>query len=226
MEEFGFTLGDFFVLCSLLLGSLMGLSLGLVKAVLFGASWVGAGIVTFYSYEQLKPYFGELFETQLYVDIGSVVSVFVVCLVLLFWLFSLVWRAVRRSEFSGLGRSLGFLGGLMVGVFLVCIAYLGAIWMWSEEDLPAAIAKARSRPYLEIGAHKISSFLPGPAGERAKSVVGDTSQRLKDAMETERAMRKLIENTPKIEDNPISKQKGYAVPFRRDLDRLIESKQK
>ena len=193
---------------------------------LSGAPGDSGGLVTLDRYETFHTYFAQVFENQSYVDIGSVVSVFVVCLVLLFWLFSLVWRAVRRSEFSGLDRSLGFLGGLMVGVFLVCIAYLGAIWMWSEEDLPAAIAKARSRPYLEIGAHKISSFLPGPAGERAKSVVGDTSQRLKDAMETERAMRKLIENTPKIEDNPISKQKGYAVPFRRDLDRLIESKQK
>ena len=104
------------------------------------------GLVTFYSYEQIKPYFESYFEKQLYTDVAAAAAVFVVSLVVLFWLCSLVWRAVRRSEFSGLDRSLGLLGGLFVGVFLVCIAYLGATWMWSEDDLLETIAKARGRP--------------------------------------------------------------------------------
>lgn len=225
MEELGVTFGDFVVLGILVLGALMGLALGLVKAVLFAASWVGAGLVTFYSYEHIKPYFAEYFEKQLYADVAAAASVFVASLVVLFWLCSLVWRAVRRSEFSGLDRSLGLLGGLVVGVFLVCIAYLGATWMWSEDDLPETIAKARSRPYVEIGAGTISGFLPGATKKEAKSKVGDTGRRLKDAIETERAMRKLLGKTPEDKENPASQQKGYAAPSRRDMDRLIESKQ-
>ena len=50
------------------MGALMGLALGLVKAVLFG-SWGGAGFVTFYSYEHIKPYFEGYFVKQLYVDV-------------------------------------------------------------------------------------------------------------------------------------------------------------
>ena len=62
MEELGVTFGDFVVLGILVLGALMGLALGLVKAVLFAASWGGAGLVTFYSYEHIKQYFEGYFE--------------------------------------------------------------------------------------------------------------------------------------------------------------------
>ena len=225
MEELGVTFGDFVVLGILVLGALMGLALGLVKAVLFAASWGGAGLVTFYSYEHIKPYLEGYFEKQLYADVAAAASVFVVSLVVLFWLCSLVWRAVRRSEFSGLDRSLGLLGGLFVGVFLVCVAYLGATWMWSEDDLPEIIAKARSRPYVEFGAGTISAFLPGATKKDAKSTVGDTGRRLKDAIETERAMRKLLGKALESEENPANQQKGYAAPSRRDMDRLFESRQ-
>ena len=225
MEVLGVTFGDFVVMGILVLGALMGLALGLVKAVLFAASWGGAGLVTFYSYEHIKPYFESYFEKQLYADVAASSSVFVLSLVVLFWLCSLVWRAVRRSEFSGLDRSLGLLGGLFVGVLLVCIACLGATWMWSEADLPETIAKARSRPYVEIGAGTISAFLPGATKQDTKSTVGDTGRRLKDAIETERAMRKLLGKTFESEKTPASQQKGYAAPSRRDMDRLFESKQ-
>ena len=225
MEELGVAFGDFVVLGILVLGALMGLALGLVKAVLFAASWGGAGLVTFYSYELIKPYFQVYFEKQLYADVAAAASVFVLSLVVLFWLCSLVWRAVRRSEFSGLDRSLGLLGGLFVGVLLVCIAYLGATWMWSEDDLPETIAKARSRPYVEIGADTISAFLPGATKKDAKSTVGDTGRRLQDAIEVEGAMRKLLGKKPESEGTPASEQKGYAAPSRRDMDRLFESKQ-
>ena len=225
MEELGVTFGDLVVLGILVLGALMGLALGLIKAVLFAASWGAAGLVTFYSYEQIKPYFESYIEKQLYADVAAAAAVFVVSLVVLFWLCSLVWRAVRRSEFSGLDRSLGLLGGLFVGVFVVCVAYLGATWMWSEDDLPETIAKARSRPYVEIGAGTISAFLPGATKKEAKSTVDDTGRRLKNAIVTERAIRKLLGKTSESEKYPASQQKGYASPSRRDMDRLFESKQ-
>ena len=56
MEVLGVTFGDFRSAGHPGLGALMGLALGLVKAVLFAASWGGAGLVTFYSYEHIKPY--------------------------------------------------------------------------------------------------------------------------------------------------------------------------
>lgn len=225
METFGITFGDLVVLGILIIAGLMGLALGLVKAILFVASWVGAGLITLYTYEHIKPYFAEFLEKQLYADIAAAASVFIVSLILLFWFCSLIWRAVRKSEFSGLDRSLGLLGGLFVGVFLVCIAYLGATWMWGEDDLPSAIGEARARPYVQVGTDMIRTFLPGKTQEKAKTTVGDTQRRIKDAMETERAMRRLLGQPSEGEQTPPDKQKGYATPSRRDMDRLFESKQ-
>ena len=151
MESFGFNLGDIIIVIILVFAGLMGLALGLVKAILFVASWVGAGLVTLYTYEFVKPYFATYIEKQLYVDIGAAVSVFVVSLLVFFWLCSRIWIAVRKSEFSGVDRSLGFFSGLIVGGFLICVVHLSATWMWGEKDLPALIGNAWARPYLQMG---------------------------------------------------------------------------
>ena len=225
MEIFGITLADSIVLAIMVVAALMGLAFGLVKAVLFFGSWIAAGIITLYSYEYTKPYFEDIIEKQLYADIVAVSSVYFISLIVLFWFSSLVWRAVRNSEFSGLDRSLGFLGGLIVGGFLVCVAYLGVIWVWNEEELPTTISEARVSPYLQIGTEFIRNLFPSKTEINAKTAVGETRQRIEDAFETERAMRRLLgKETANVKKLPSSKQKGYAGQSRNDMDRLIESK--
>ena len=224
MDAIGITFGDLAILAVLIIAGLMGLTLGLVKAVLFVGSWIGAALIALYAFEHVKHYFYDFIANPLYADITAAASVFIVSLIVLFWICSRIWSAVRNSEFSGLDRSLGLLGGLIVGVLLVCIAYLGATWMWSEKDLPRIIAEARARPYVEAGANAIRTFLPRAAQEEAKSTVGNTQKRLQDALETERAMRKLL-GQEESGQSPPAEQKGYAAPSRRDMDRLFESKQ-
>ena len=227
MENFGITLADLVVISIIIVVAFMGLAFGLVKAILFFGSWIGAGIITLYLYEYIQPIFKEYLEKQLYSDIAAVSSVYLISLILLFWCSSLVWRAVRKSEFSGLDRSLGFFGGIIVGSFLLCIVYLGVTWVWIEEELPTTISKARARPYLQIGTEFIQRFFPGRTVKDVKTTVGKTQRRIEDAIETERAMRRLLgQVTGKAETNkPLSKQRGYEGQSRRDMDRLIENKQ-
>jgi membrane protein required for colicin V production len=136
-----------------------------------------------------------------------------------------MWQRVRMSEFSSLDRMLGLLGGLTVGLMLVCGAYLAANWELGKEELPSYIADARLRPYVQSGANVIRTFLPPEVQKKTKAVVRDTQSRIKDARRTGRAMQQLIErNGDKGVSNP-DKQKGYAPPSRRDMQRLIESKQ-
>jgi membrane protein required for colicin V production len=225
MEAFGITFGDVAILVILVIAGLMGLAWGLVKAILFVATWVGAALVAFYTYEDATPYIQELIQAPAYDVYIAPAVIFVVSLIVLFWVFSRIWLRVRRSEFSSLDRSLGLLGGLVVGLILVCAAYLAANWELGEDELPPYIADARLRPYVQTGADVIRSFLPPEAQEKTKSAVRDTQSRIKDAQRTGRAMQKLMERAGDKSQSQPDQQKGYAPPSRRDMDRLIESKQ-
>lgn len=233
MEALGITVGDMAVIGILVVAALMGLALGLVKAILFVACWIGAGLITLYGFERIKPYFYEFIDRQLYADITAAATLFLVSLVILFWFGSRIWSWVRNSAFNGLDRSLGLLGGLLVGTLLICLAYLGATWMWTEKELPPVIAEARARPYVRVGADWLRSFIPETAQNDARTAVGKTrdgvseaQDRLNKARETERAMQKLFGSSlPGGPPSPDDAQKGYAEPSRRDMDRLFESKQ-
>jgi membrane protein required for colicin V production len=201
------------------------LAWGLVKAILFIATWVGAALITSSTYEDATPYFQELIQAPAYNIYVAPMAIFIVSLIVIFWVFSRIWQRVRMSEFSSLDRMLGLLGGLTVGLMLVCGAYLAANWELGKEELPSYIADARLRPYVQSGANVIRTFLPPEVQKKTKAVVRDTQSRIKDARRTGRAMQQLIErNGDKGVSNP-DKQKGYAPPSRRDMQRLIESKQ-
>ena len=225
MEAFGITFGDVAILIVLVVAALIGLAWGLVKAILFIATWVGAALITSSTYEDATPYFQELIQAPAYDVYVAPVAIFIVSLIVIFWVFSRIWQRVRMSEFSSLDRMLGLLGGLTVGLVLVCGAYLAANWELGKEELPSYIADARLRPYVQSGANVIRTFLPPEVQKKTKAVVRDTQSRIKDARRTGRAMQQLIErNGDKDVLNP-DKQKGYAPPSRRDMQRLIESKQ-
>jgi len=225
VEALGITVGDLAVLGVLVIAGLMGLALGLVKAILFVGCWVGAALVTLYAFPHAKVHFYQFIENQLYADITAAASIFLVCLVILFWIGSRIWGAVRNSSFSSLDRSLGLLGGLLVGALLICIAYLGATWMWNEKELPELITQARARPYVQVGANWIRGFVPQATQKKAESAVDTAQERMKKALETEKAMRELLKQQGSGVQTPPDTQKGYAEPSRRDMDRLIENKQ-
>jgi membrane protein required for colicin V production len=225
MEAFGITFGDAAILAILVIAGLTGLAWGLVKAILFSATWFGAALIAFYTYEDATSYFQELIQAPAYGVYVAPAAIFIVSLSVMFWVFSRIWLRVRKSEFSSLDRSLGLLGGLIVGLVLVGGAYLAANWELGEDELPAYIADARLRPHVETVANVIRTFLPPEVQEKTKAAVRDTQRRIKDARRTGRAMQQLIERAGKEGLSQPDKQKGYAPPSRRDMDRLIESRQ-
>ena len=102
---------------------------------------------------------------------------------------------------------------------------MAANWVLGEDELPSYIADARLRPYVETGANVIRTFLPPEVQEKTKAAVRDTQSRINDARRTGRAMQQLIERAGDKDLSQPDKQKCYAPPSRRDMDRLIESKQ-
>ncbi|MEC9183686.1 MAG: CvpA family protein, partial [Pseudomonadota bacterium] len=98
MEALGITVGDIIVVGILGIAALMGTALGLVKAVLFVASWAGAAAISYFTYQDVTPYFLEHIQTQRIAEISAAAAVFIVALIVLFFVFSRVWKRVKESE--------------------------------------------------------------------------------------------------------------------------------
>ena len=228
METLGLTVGDISVITIIGIATFLGMALGLIKAILFVGSWIGAAAIAYSIYQDATPYFLKYIETQRIAEISATTTVFVIALIVLFFFFSRIWKRVKESEFNSLDRSLGLLGGLTVGILLVCTAYLAAHWELGEDNLPPYIAEARLRPYVQYCADTIRPFLPPEVQEKTKSVIRATRNRAEDAKKVENALNKLNNLhglTTKSPSTPQDQQKGYATPSRRDMDRLFESKQ-
>ena len=228
METLGLTIGDVSVITIIGIATFLGMALGLIKAILFVGSWIGAAAIAYYIYQDATPYFLKYIETQRIAEISATTTVFVIALIVLFFVFSRIWKRVKESEFNSLDRSLGLLGGLTVGILLVCTAYLAAHWELGEDNLPPYIAEARLRPYVQYCADTIRPFLPPEVQEKTRSVVRATQNRTEDAKKIENALNKLKTLHGLTTKRPLpspEQQKGYATPSRRDMDRLFESKQ-
>ena len=228
METLGLTVGDISIIIIIGVATFLGMALGLIKAILFVGSWIGAAAIAYFIYQDATPYFLEYIETQRIAEISAAATVFVIALIVLFFFFSRIWKRVKESEFNSLDRSLGILGGLTVGILLVCIAYLAAHWELGEDNLPPYIAEARLRPYVQYCADTIRPFLPPEVQEKTKSVIRATRNRAEDAKKVENALNKINKLNglmTKSPSTPQDQQKGYATPSRRDMDRLFESKQ-
>ena len=78
MEFFEVTLGDIGILIVIGIAGMMGLALGMVKAVLFVTSWIGAGLITLYTYESVTPLFAKMFGQQLYAEVAGASSIFII----------------------------------------------------------------------------------------------------------------------------------------------------
>lgn len=215
---------------------------GLVKEVLTVAGWIGAALATWYGFPLLRPVFGSFIESNKVVDIVSAAVIFVITLVALTILSHILSARIKGSTLGHLNRALGFVFGVLRGVVLVALIYIGATVFWDEDDFPDQIADAKSLPLVKGTSEFLAAFLPAgalPGDDVQKSVEGT----VKDAIESaEEQMGKIIDEveieeklqqlnqpqpTPPADngDKSEAEQQGYDDAERREMQRLIESNQ-
>ena len=212
---------------------------GLVKEVLTVAGWIGAALATWYGFPLLRPVFGSFIESNKVVDIVSAAVIFVITLVALTILSHILSARIKGSTLGHLNRALGFVFGVMRGVVLVALIYIGATVFWDEDDFPDQIADAKSLPLVKGTSEFLAAFLPAgalPGGDDVeKNVEGivegaeEQMEKIIDEVEIEEKLQQLNQPqpTPPADngDKSEAEQQGYDDAERRDMQRLIESNQ-
>src|SRR5947199_310366 len=84
-------------------------------------------------------------------------------------------------ELVALDRTPGLLFGLVRGVILACLVYIGVTWALPEANRPIWIKEARTGSLLQIGADKLKVLVPNSVRSRAETTAADAQQRMDQA---------------------------------------------
>ncbi len=168
--------GDIAILIILAISAFLALARGFVAEVLSIAGWVGAALVTLWTYGDAKPYLRQYIQMQLLADILTGVGIFIVALVIFSTISHMLAKVVKGSALSAVDRSLGFLFGLLRGAVLVCLGYLLLTWVFPETKRPPWLENARMLPWVQAGSDYLKSLVPqemvASALDKAKQEAG------------------------------------------------------
>ena len=112
--------------------------------------------------------------------------------------------------------------GLVRGVILACLVYVGVTWALPEANRPPWIKEARTGSMLQIGADKLKALVPNSVRNRAETTSADAQQRLDQARDAAGALRALQQPTPAAKASTAETGKGYTADQQRDMNRLFQ----
>jgi len=213
----GFDIGVIAVIC---LSALFAFARGFIKEMLSIAAWIGAGVVAYYALPHVRPVAERYLPNGWIADAAAGAAVFLVALIILSYSTSLIASRVQKTSLSAIDHTLGLIFGVVRGVVVVCLFYLGLTWAFPEgrEPLPNWIGEGKTRPYLKAGAEELSLLLPASYRQRMESTLSDT----RHAAEQAHDLNGAIGGKPRTPDSPPQHAPVYSPDARRDLDRLID----
>jgi membrane protein required for colicin V production len=170
MESLGLTLLDFVALAVLIFTAMMGLSSGLVHALLFIGAWLGAGIAAWHLRPALQPEVEQFVSSDQVAYFVTLLGIFVIVLMVLSMLAGALGKMVRASAFRIPDKILGLGFGALCGGLLLSTAYLLYTYIAKPTDPPPAIiSQARAYPMVKAGAELIEPYLPESFKTRARA---------------------------------------------------------
>ena len=160
MDQLGITVFDVAVIAIAVFGALMGMSSGFAHAVLFIASWIGAGWVSWRYAKLVQPEIEQLVggSSELAYFL-SLLVVFVGALIVMVMVANAFSRSVRASPLAKPDRILGAGFGVLctwvaLGTAFLFYNYLG------PKSLPAPVEGGATFPMIKEMANFVEPWLP------------------------------------------------------------------
>lgn len=151
---------DMIVLGILVFSVLFALYRGLVSELLGISSWILAGFGALYSYTPMQPLMGKLIENEKIAGVCGALLVALIILVIATIINSHINHKLRESSLSGLDRLLGLAFGLLRGVLLIALLYIGASVLFSDKQIAEISQENISVPYIQKTVSLLQKFVP------------------------------------------------------------------
>lgn len=223
MHDFPINPADLTVAVLVILSGIFAMARGFVREVLSLASWVGAALVTLWGFGLARPYARGLIANALLADIVTGAVLFIVSLIVFSMIGGGIASLVRGTGLNAIDRSLGFAFGLLRGILLVAVMWLGVAWAIPAGDQPVWLREARTRPLVEHLADYIRGFAPPELRGRTQAVGNRIDSGVHDAEQYQAILKAPL--TPMVKPTTSETQTGYKADERRSLDGLIQRTQ-
>ncbi|HXR86191.1 MAG TPA: CvpA family protein, partial [Stellaceae bacterium] len=184
------TIFDYAVIGAILLSGFFAYARGFVREALSIAAWINASFFALYTFPYVVPLFEKVLPRGAIANGAAATVVFILALMALHMLSRRLARSVKDSALSPVDRTFGLIFGLARGMIFVCLGYIGLAWtLPAGKDRPHWFAEARSMPFLEAGAAKLSGFVPLPRSPNAPRTVNSANSAEKEAQSVINAFR-------------------------------------
>jgi uncharacterized membrane protein required for colicin V production len=159
MDQLGITVFDVAVIAVAIFGAAVGMSSGFSHALLFIASWIGAGWAALRFSGLIKPEIQQLVGSDELSYFVSMLVVFVAALIVLVMLTNALSRAIRASPLARPDRILGAGFGVLcawaaMGMAFLLYSYLG------PKTLPPPVEAGATFPLIKDMANFVEPHLP------------------------------------------------------------------
>ncbi len=150
---------DVFILIVLMISTVIGFVRGFIREMLSIAGWIGAGLITYYSFPKLVATISELFISSMVVNIVSIIIVFLVVLGLISVLNAMMLDNLRGFRLGMADRSLGTLFGMLRGVVIVsAIHFMVAIALEEEGKDPEWLKQGETYGLTSFGGEMVRNY--------------------------------------------------------------------
>jgi len=224
MENLPLTITDFIVLGIIFASGFLAYLRGAVREFFFLATWGGAIAATILLYDVTLPLALQWVGDPLLAAIANGAAIFVITLTLMTVISALIVKRAEDSHLSALDRSLGFVFGIVRGVFIVCLIYLLYTLAASTEEQPSWLKDAKLTPLIASGAEMMLTWLPedwGLQGERVVNQLKESSSAIEPYVDYDN----LIDPKPDATTDEKAGEQGYNADDRSALDSVIENEQ-
>ena len=160
MPEFPFTAFDIAALAVIGLSVLIGFLRGVIKETLTIVTWVGAGVVAFFTFPYARELARRTIETEWMADAAALCVVFVVPLIALKVAAEVVADHIPGGTLGTVDRFVGAAFGAVRGAVVVSVAYLALSILVAPEDHPEWVKEALILPYVKDGAALLTRLMP------------------------------------------------------------------
>jgi membrane protein required for colicin V production len=239
MSELHITWVDLFVVAVVVISMGFAIARGFVRETLSMFSWAAAAFATLYFGRYVVPLMAPHFS-PLVAEIAAYSTVFVLVLLPLSFIGHRIAQNVRNSQVGPIDRSLGGAFGILRGLALIAILYIGYSLIIPVHAQGAWIGKARSLPLVQKSAKVLLSLIPSDQAEYVqnrtdKANSADVPQEKEEAAPAKSTSgdEKAATKRPKHLKHPAKiaqakkaahkVHKGYGAQDRRALNRLIEA---
>jgi membrane protein required for colicin V production len=165
MDQLGITVFDVAVIAAAVFGAAIGMSAGFAHALLFIASWIGAGWVAAHFSKSVQPEIQQLVGSEELAYFASMLVVFVAALIVMVMLTNAFSRSIKAGPLAKPDRILGAGFGVLcawvtMGTLFLFYSYLG------PRQLPPPVEGGATYPLIKDMATFVEPFLP--AGFRTR----------------------------------------------------------